>query len=81
MIGGATLGGEGGIDIGMGNVLVAGSVKVQGLGLAARIADDGGASLFINRSYLAPRAVDPACIPVVAGEPDVVAGLEFERLR
>ncbi len=33
-IGGATLGCEGGFDIGMGNVLVAGSLKVQRLGLA-----------------------------------------------
>ena len=39
MIGGAALGGKGRFDIGMADMLVAGSIKIERLGLAARIAE------------------------------------------
>src|SRR3546814_7689457 len=55
-------------------------LKVQGLGLAARVANLRRAGLHINRGHFAARTVDPPCLAVVAGEPDAVAGFEFERL-
>ena len=81
VIGSAALGGEGGFDIGVGNVLVARNIKAQGLGLATRIADFCRSGLRVNRDHFTARAIDPPRLAVVAGEPDAVAGFEFERLR
>ena len=81
MVGGAALGGKGGIDIGMGDMPVAGGVEVQRLGFAVRGLDRGGACLRVHRDDLAALAIDPARLAVVAGEPDGIAGLEVERLR
>ena len=86
MIGGAALRGEGGFDIGVTDMLVAGSVEAQRLGSALRGLDRGGVRLLVDRDHLAACAVDPARLAVVAREPDAVSGLEFqwlglERLR
>ena len=63
---------ESGVHIGMGNVPVAGGVEVR-IGFAVRGLDHGGAGLRVHRDHLAAPAVNPACIPVVAGEPDSIA--------
>ena len=81
VIGGAALGGESGFDIGVADVLIAGVVEGEGLGLSARAADGRRAGLFVDRGYFAVRTVDPPRVAVVAGELDAVAGFEFKRLR
>jgi hypothetical protein len=81
VIGGAALGGKGGFDIGVADMLVAGIVEIQRLGLAAQAADGGGAGLFVDRGYFCAPAVDASRFAVVAGELDAVAGFQFERLR
>src|SRR3546814_7845077 len=69
MIGGAALRGEGGFDIGMGDMLVAGSIQIQRLGSAVRRLDGGGACLLVHGDHLAAPTIDPARLEVVAGEP------------
>jgi len=81
VIGGAPLGGKGRFDIGVADMLIAGGIKIERLGLSARVADGGGAGLLINRGHLAPRAIDPPCLAVIAGELDLVASFQFKRLR
>ena len=81
VIGSAALGGESSLDIGVANVLVAGVVETQRLGLSARISDGGYAGLFVDHRDCAARPVDPTKLAVVAGELDAVACLQFKRLR
>src|SRR3546814_2534376 len=81
MIGGAALRGEGGFDIGMGDMLVAGSIQIQRLGSAVRRLDGGGACLLVHGDHLAAPTIDPARLAVVAGEPDAIAGFQVHRLR
>src|SRR3546814_11898965 len=77
----AALGGKGGVDIGMGNMPVAGGIEIQRLGSAAGGPDDGGTGPPVQCEHFAARTVDPARLSVLSREPDGVAGFEFHRLR
>src|SRR3546814_448325 len=77
----AALGGKGGVDIGMGNMPVAGGIEIQRLGSAAGGPDDGGTGPPVQCEHFAARTVDPARLSVISSEPDGVAGFEFHRLR
>ena len=73
--------GEGGFDIGVADVLIAGVVEGERLGCPARAADGGGAGLLVDRGHFGAHAIDPARFAIIAGELDSVAGFQVERLR
>ena len=81
MVGGAPLSGEGGFYIGMGNVLVARIIKVQGLGLAAFDLNRRGARHLINGKNFTLQPIDTVCITIISCETDAVSGLKLQRLR
>ena len=74
VIGGAALGGKGGFDIGVADVMVTGVVETQRLGLAARATNGCSAGRFVDRGDFGSPAIDTSRFAVIAGELDAVTG-------
>src|SRR3546814_18029650 len=77
----AALGGKGGVDIGMGNMPVAGGLEIQRLGSAAGGPNDGGNGPPVQREPFAARTVEPALPLVISTEPDVLPGFDSPPSR